>query len=295
MALPTKFYPPRGILLLSAALLISFVFTCGAVRPKAQESAKSKIRFASFNIQVFGRKKASDASVMAVLVRILKRYDIVLVMEIRDSGGEAFGQLVQQTNRDLGANPFEYVISERTGRTSSKEQYAVMYRRSVAEVQTERTVSDSDDRFQREPYIVKLGLKSKSGRSVPLNLIGLHTEPDKTVVELEALYSIVAPMKAESLLIAGDLNADCSYVSRAEMANLKLRRDRGFQWLIDDSADTTVKSTNCAYDRLIVTDSAARLVAGPARVFRFDSELGVNNDLSVKVSDHYPVELDLSV
>ena len=53
----------------------------------------------------------------------------------------------------------------------------------------------------------------------------------------------------QNLLIAGDLNADCSYLSRSKMANLSLRLDTSYNWLIINSQDTTVGPTDCAYDR----------------------------------------------
>lgn len=48
----------------------------------------------------------------------------------------------------------------------------------------------------------------------------------------------------------GDFNADCSYVSQRKLNKLDLRKD-GFHWLVPDTWDTTVSSTNCAYDRWV--------------------------------------------
>lgn len=53
----------------------------------------------------------------------------------------------------------------------------------------------------------------------------------------------------QNILIAGDLNADCSYLSRSKMSTLSIRQDSAYTWLINDSQDTTVGSTDCAYDR----------------------------------------------
>uniref|UniRef100_A0A1I8F6F9 Endo/exonuclease/phosphatase domain-containing protein n=1 Tax=Macrostomum lignano TaxID=282301 RepID=A0A1I8F6F9_9PLAT len=182
------------------------------------------------------------------LARILNRYDILVVMEIRDKSGEAFRKLVERANRDERRDPFSYVISVRTGR-HAKKQYAVLYRESVAEVLSERTVADSGDRFQREPYEVRLALRPAgrcSSSTTVLTVVCLHTEPDASVEELNALHDMLRPRRRENLLIAGDLNADCRYVNRGEMAALPLRLDPDFLWLIGDGVDTTVKSTDCA-------------------------------------------------
>jgi hypothetical protein len=50
-------------------------------------------------------------------------------------------------------------------------------------------------------------------------------------------------------MILGDLNADCSYVPQSQWPNISLRTREEFIWWIGDSVDTTVKSTDCAYDR----------------------------------------------
>ncbi len=51
------------------------------------------------------------------------------------------------------------------------------------------------------------------------------------------------------MVILGDLNADCSYLSKTKMANIYLRNDPAYKWLIGDDADTTVGRQQCAYDR----------------------------------------------
>ena len=45
-------------------------------------------------------------------------------------------------------------ISERLGRTNSKEQYAFLYRTARVEILSAHQFNDSADVFQREPYTV---------------------------------------------------------------------------------------------------------------------------------------------
>ena len=54
---------------------------------------------------------------------------------------------------------------------------------------------------------------------------------------------------SDNIILMGDFNADCSYVPKTKLKKLALR-SKGFHWLIPDEWDTTVASTNCAYDRL---------------------------------------------
>lgn len=54
----------------------------------------------------------------------------------------------------------------------------------------------------------------------------------------------------QNVIILGDLNAACSYVTVKGWKAVRLRNDPRFHWLIGDEQDTTVREkTRCAYDR----------------------------------------------
>ena len=46
---------------------------------------RNTVKIASFNIQIFGQTKASKPEVMDILAKIIRRYDIVAIQEIRDA------------------------------------------------------------------------------------------------------------------------------------------------------------------------------------------------------------------
>jgi hypothetical protein len=99
-------------------------------------------------------------------------------------------------------------------------------------------------------------------------------------------------------VIAGDLNADCSYASASARANLALRTDARFAngWLIDDNVDTTTSATDCAYDRFIVNEPLLEVVTTPAAApFLYNVEYGLNASFTTDVSDHYPIEMHFLV
>jgi hypothetical protein len=62
-----------------------------------------------------------------------------------------------------------------------------------------------------------------------------------------------------------------------------------YYWCINNSVDTTTKSTDCTYDRIIITNPAVPDFTGDAGVFRFDLEYALNVSETTAVSDHYPV------
>jgi hypothetical protein len=84
------------------------------------------IKVAAFNLQIYGTSKASKPEVMEVLSKIIRNYDVIAVQEIRDSSQTALPML-RDTVNSMGTSQYEYVVSDRLGRSSSKEQYAYIY------------------------------------------------------------------------------------------------------------------------------------------------------------------------
>lgn len=83
--------------------------------------------------------------------------------------------------------------------------------------------------------------------------MAIHTAPDAAVAEINALDDVHTELQqqmgTDNILILGDLNADCDYVTKTRMGELKLRINPKYHWLIRDEIDTTVSGTDCAYDR----------------------------------------------
>ena len=63
------------------------------------------ITLANFNIQIFGVKKMENAAVVDVLVKTLRKFELISMQEIRDSTDTAIYQLMEKLNED---NRFSY-------------------------------------------------------------------------------------------------------------------------------------------------------------------------------------------
>ncbi|XP_041372276.1 deoxyribonuclease gamma-like [Gigantopelta aegis] len=131
-------------------------------------------------------------------------------------------------------------------------------------------------------------------------MIAIHASPSQAVKEINALLKVYDVTKKhwglEDIIIAGDFNADGDYVGNSDWENISLRSDRRFVWLIDDNADTTVGSTDYSYDRFVVAGKKLKkaIVPGSTKVFKFDDEFQLTYEQAQSVSDHYPIELELS-
>lgn len=246
------------------------------------------IAIANFNIQVFGVSKTGKPAVMETLGHTIKRFDIVAIQEIRDKSGTAIKALEKQVD-DLGRD-YDVVVGPRLGRTSSKEQYAYMYRTDALDFITSYTYDDSaEDVFHREPFIAQF--KAKGG-DFSFVLITIHTDPDEATSEINSLPAVMADARTHfpdesHFLILGDLNADCSYYDEEDSASEL--RSSDYQWLITNAMDTNLARSQCTYDRIIMTSETAPYATGHANVFRFDTEFGLSAKQAKAVSDHYPV------
>ncbi|CAH1793476.1 unnamed protein product [Owenia fusiformis] len=254
------------------------------------------LRIGAWNIQTFGVTKMGRPEVVRALVQVILRYDVLLIQEIRDASFTAIFQLLDEVNRnDPTGDEWAMELSDRLGRSTSKEQYAYFYRVSLVSIDGDDQYPESRDEFERPPYTVRLRTSTSAGT---FSFGGIHVKPGDAVAEIDGLadvYDHVVGVTGDSnVLLGGDFNAGCSYVRPGDWEFIRLRTQSRFTWLIGDDADTNVaQGSQCAYDRLVVSGSRLLGAVRSANVYRFDDALGLSNSEAMAVSDHYPVEMEI--
>ncbi|NXE65561.1 DNAS1 protein, partial [Calcarius ornatus] len=213
---------------------------------------------------------------------ILLEYDVVLVQEVRDADLSAVNDLMGQL-KSAGDRPYDFLISVPLGRGTYKEQYLFIYRPDMVSVLGSYYYDDGcescgTDTFSREPFIVKFSSPTTREQEA------LH--PKGTGTQCSAL---------QDMIFLGDFNADCSYVPSSQWPSIRLRSLSACEWLIPDSADTTVADTDCAYDRIVACGTALRqdIEPGSATVNNFQKKFQLQMKDALAVSDHFPVEVTL--
>lgn len=265
-------------------LIVALLLVVSAGPASSQQT--TELRIATFNIRDFGPTKAARPATLKYLAEVVRRFDIVAVQEISDVRGTVpriFLEAINATGRR-----YEVLLSERTGKQpddrSSQEQYAFYFdaNRVVALDGGALFDDDRNDKFQREPFTARFGLK---GSSLTLAITQVHTRPESAVEEIDALFEVHEDVGRRypgerNQLIVGDYNASCTYASPQELRSLRIRSS-SFRWIVPDTADTTVSpTTRCAYDRIVAS--------GPLRS-QF-SRWGIGNWFTdAAISDHWPV------
>ncbi|XP_067099340.1 deoxyribonuclease-1-like isoform X6 [Osmerus mordax] len=260
------------------------------------------MKVAAFNIQKFGTNKVSDPQILPILIKIVSRYDIIVILEVVDAKGKSVKTFLQELNKANKEHRYTMEISTRLGRTRYKEQYLFLYRDDVVDLIGTYQFADKqagqEDAFAREPYVLRF--KCHNTVMNDLVLMPVHTKPVEAEKELDELYDVFLDVKrkwgTDNIMILGDFNADGSYVSKKEMKLIRIRSDKNFHWLISDDVDTTANHKNDhTYDRIVVygDDMLAAVVPNSAKPFNFQQEYGLTNAQTLDVSDHYPVEVEL--
>lgn len=246
--------------------------------------------------------KVSNPDVVSALVKIISRYDIILILEVVDVSGKSVKVLMEELNTVNTSHHYTLQLSSRLGRNRYKEQFLFLYRDDVVDLvdcyQYEDNQHNDMDAFAREPYI--LHFKPHNTVLKDIVLIPVHTKPSDSEKELDELYEVFLVVKekwkTDNIMILGDFNADGAYVTSEEMKTIRIRRDKNFHWLIGDDVDTTANTSNeHTYDRIVVygEDMLAAMVPNSAKPFNFHKEFDMTEEMALRVSDHYPVEVEI--
>ena len=269
-----------------------YVHRIAVVTPPAEidlEDREDELRVSAFNVQVFGLSKMDKPEVVEALTQIITRFDLVMVQEVRDISETAIYTLLEQINA-VSAHPYSLELSERLGRTTSKEQIAFIYRADKLTFVELGTTPDPEDKFERPPVWARF-THNYSGEA--LWTLGAHLDPDAVELEIAELYEVFSSHRldapeGEVALVMGDFNAGCRYLNEEQLAATTLLNSTTLNSLIGDEVDTTTTSTFCPYDRMLVTDEWSDRVT-ESGVYQYDQVFGLTGELTRAISDHYPV------
>jgi len=250
------------------------------------------IRIASFNIQVFGTSKLGKPHVMEILANVVRRFDVVAIQEVRALDQTVVPRFVELVNAE-GAR-YDCVIGPRLGRTSSKEQYAFLFDTSRIELDHGciYTTEDRGDLLHREPLAARFRVRGvPPERAFTFTLVNIHTDPDETDTELDALADVFVAVQHDArgeddVILLGDLNVDEYHLGRlGQLANVAPAI----------SGTTTNTRRNRLYDNIVFQRRMTTEYAGHWGVLDLIDEFQLTEQAALEVSDHFPVWAEFSV
>ncbi|CAF2777001.1 unnamed protein product [Rotaria sp. Silwood2] len=293
----------------------------------------STVRIGSFNLHQYGSAKAASATLTGHIVDIINDFDLAVIQEITDVTIQAPYVLFEALNKKSKSKPYSMTLSPRVGRSTSKEQYIFFNRESTSGVKLINyyLYDDVGNRFERPPFIGTFQVTKKGTSGIKyFTIMNLHSKPTAAYQELLDMRYVIedfilknaqyfsetstslATASAQNvinatsthkpslrtnhpILIIGDLNADCSYVSMTRQQSLRSINYADFVWMINNEVKTNTRQT-CTYDRILINgDKFVRaIVQGSNTTVNIQQRFGMTLDQALDISDHFPVKFDLN-
>lgn len=265
-----------------------------------QRSAAT-IRIATFNIQIFGKKKMSNANVMSVIANVVSQFDVVAIQEVRGGDAAPVRALVDLL-RASGAQ-YSATVSEPIGRTSQTESYAYVWDDSRIQFVPESAylVQDPADRMHREPMVASFSTRVNPSSGRPpfrFTLINAHTSPSEVTAsaignEMNVLDDVFVRVREydnqisgeEDTIMLGDLNVDTRGLRElAQIPNVSS--------IAGDTKTNTLGTKT--YDHILIDHTMTREFTGRYGVLQFQSDFGLTAEQAKSVSDHQPLWAEFS-
>jgi len=278
-------------------------------------------------------KKAANATLTNTVAQIISDFDLAIIQEISDVSLKAPYVLHEALNQISSSNPYTMTLSPRVGRSATKEQFIFFNREATSgvEVIDSYIYEDSPDYFERPPFIGTFKVKKPGQSGVKLfTIMDVHLRPDAAYKELldmrhviedfianhpqyfdqtstsfdEALEQNVVDATPDNkpslktnhpILIVGDFNADCSYISPKRQETLRTINYVDFTWVINNEVKTNTRKT-CTYDRIFINGEnfVNAIVENSNTTVNYQENLGMTLEEALGVSDHVPVKFDIN-
>jgi deoxyribonuclease-1-like protein len=268
-----------------------------APAPTPPMNGGPSIRIASFNIKVFGDKKASNPEVMWTLAAIIQNFSVVAIQEIRTQD-DYFIDKFLRTYVNQNGRAYDKVVGPRLGRSVSTEQYAFIY--DTAQIQVNHTniytVNDPEDMLHREPLVSMFRTRGPPPeQAFTFVLVNIHTDPEETDSELDALEKVYQAVRRASggeddIILLGDLNVDDQHLGRLGQLD-------GVRPLIRGVYTNTLQ--NALYDNIVLHQPSTAEFTGRAGIYNYMPLYQLPplqaQEKALQVSDHIPVWAEFSI
>lgn len=229
------------------------------------------LSIASFNIESFSYEKSQNNYVSEELLKILNKYDIVVLQGLTDK--RTHDEFIISNLRGHG-----FVTSE----SIDNEFISIIYKKSAVDITMHQTFNDDSNKFKRKPL-----LASVTSYSFDFVIIGFYANPLDAQEEIKKLETVINYTKQkyrnDNIFVIGSMYADCLYYTPGTAL-------KNYYWVIKDNEDTTISRRECAYDRIITTEDYTYMTRNSG-VYKYTDNL----DLAKALSNHYPIFIEVNI
>lgn len=284
--------------ILNLLITLILVISCSSVE-KTAFTRSTRIKIASFNIQIFGNAKASHNNVLTVLAKISTRYDIMAIQEVGSNVNPSettttavMKRYINKINELTGGGRYSYVCSS---------QYAFIYSNNTITLNKSELYNGT----QHLTYQPLIGNFSAKEGNFNFSIINIHTSPERADTEIPSLTNVMEDVRTiyleKDVICLGDYNADGNYYTSGSTDQGWLNgfpNDTYITAIINGSDTNVDPSTNYTYDRMqLFRDTTSEDYTGKMGVLRFSSYYKIDDlegtdstqGTEKALSDHYPI------
>jgi len=254
---------------------------------------RTLIRIATFNADRLDEHKLANRRVGDALVRLVPRFDLVAVQDIRAADRGVLVRLAEQIN-DATGRDYDFAIDDAAGRGDFEPYSAFLFNRQAVEVDRSKVqlVEDPEGLFRRPPLIGQFRVRGPDpAEAFTFKLINVHLDPARLDAELDLLDDVYRNVRDEDpveddVILLGDFGEE-----RPDPGRL-----RGILDLQPAVADTptTLAGIRHPVDNLFFHRRATTEFAGRAEVFDVMRAFDLTRREAEEVSDHLPVWAEFS-
>jgi endonuclease/exonuclease/phosphatase family metal-dependent hydrolase len=213
--------------------------------------------------------------------------DLVFLQEVMNT--DVMPALAQALTQVSGVS-WSYAQTPLIGRSSYKEIYAVLYRTDTVSLLSSSVYSDSGDKFEREPQIVKVRHTPTGADYTFINwhaIWGTAAERDVEVRNIDTVFKSVqdGSTSDQDVILVGDHNMACTGASWVELTGLSPAVSCKLD--VATTLNTSGGFAN-AYDHFWMQASYVTEFSSSGRDY-----IASTTDYVTRLSDHAPVYLSL--
>jgi len=253
---------------------------------------QTTIRIATVNLGPFDRQKLSKQHVVDRLARVIRRFAVVAIQDVRARDQGILLEFVEKINSE-GAH-YDFAVPPRVGREPVEQYSAFLFDRATVEIDrsTVCTVHDEEGRLRREPLVASFLARGPSPEEAfTFTLVNVHTDASRLVAELDLLDDVFRAVRddgrgEDDVILLGDLGVDDRHLGA-------LGQVPNITWAVADVPSTTRGTRlvdNLLFDRRATTEFTGR--SGVVDLIR-EFELSMRQ--AVEISDHLPIWAEFSV
>jgi deoxyribonuclease-1-like protein len=249
------------------------------------------IQIGSFHIQSLGTTKLAKPHVVEILIRILRRFDIVAIQGVQSNRDDILPTLVERLNHS--GRSYDYMIGPRVGRVAPQEQFAFIF--DSQRLETDRyqlyTIDDPDDLITYEPLVAWFRTKGVSSRDAfTFSLINVHLPAELAEQERQLLPNLINAVQSDGRneddwILLGDLSCGDAELYSLSGAGARMA-------LTGIPTDT---HGDRMLDEIFFSGSATSEFTGRSGAFDFLRQYNLSIEQAIEVSDHLPVWATFSI